>query len=288
MKTINLYRQPIHILFDYEFNKFIKNKPTKSDYIFLLCSWFKSQYLLNIIRSYSEYNIIILANSLEEKKYFESKVKNDVLFCNHNAFLNEDIFNINETIMNKEYDLVIDSAFHSYKNVALARAIPNVIHIGYYKKDISDIILPTYGIVLNYLSGSYKRMDKIDINNYYNKSMVGGIFSTTEGACFASSQYLLSGLPVLSTKSVGGRDIWYNDKNSVICEDNEDDILKAYETIKEKLKNNEFNKYDIRNTHLNQMNEHKNRLCLYIKEKFLLQNETINIDELKPHLRNLY
>lgn len=283
MKTITLYSKPIHILFDYEFNRFIENKPGKRDYIFLLCSWFKSQYPLNLVTTYSEYNIIILANSLEEKKFYESKVKNDVLFCNHNAFLNEDVFTINES--SKEYNLVIDSAFHGYKNVYLARKIPNVIHIGYYNKDIPESIVPNYGIVLNYLSGKYKRLNKPDINNYYNKSLMGGIFSTTEGACFASSQYLLSGLPVLSTKSVGGRDIWYNDKNSIICEDNEEDILKGYETIKQKLKNNEFNKYDIRNAHLKQMDEHKTRLCLYIKNKFT--NETVNIDELKIHLSKL-
>ena len=288
MKTINIYNKPIHILFDYEFNNFIKNKYENNGFIFLLCSWFKSQYLLNIINSYSEYNIVILANSLEEKKYFESKVKNDVLFCNHNAFLNEDIFNINENDMNKEYDLVIDSAFHNYKNVNLARKIPNVIHIGYYKKDQLEIVMPNYGVILNYLSGSYERINKTEINNFYNKSLIGGIFSTTEGACFASSQYLLCGLPVISTKSVGGRDIWYNDKNSIICEDNEEAIFEAYKLAKEKIKNGDFNKYDIRNAHIKQMDEHKNTLSMYLKKKFLLLNEEIDVDEFKKNIGKLY
>ncbi len=289
MSIINIYSKPIHILFDYKFKSdFINKKYDNNCFIFLLCSWYKSGFIIDIVNTYSEYNIIILANSIEEKLFFESKLKSDVLFCNHNAFLNEKTFNINESDLNKEHDLVIDSAFHKYKNVDLANKIPNVLHIGYIKKDISEVVIPDYGVILNYLSGSYKRINKTHINNFYNKSLMGGIFSTTEGACFASSQYLLCGLPVISTKSVGGRDIWYNDKNSVICENNEDDIFKAYETVKQKLKNNEFNKYDIRNTHLKQMDEHKNRVCLYIKDKFSLLNETINIDELMIHLSNLY
>ena len=48
--------------------------------------------------------------------------------------------------------------------------------------------------------------------------MVGGVFSEEEGACWASSEYLLCGLPVVSTHSRGGRDVWYSGHNSLIVE----------------------------------------------------------------------
>jgi glycosyltransferase involved in cell wall biosynthesis len=39
-----------------------------------------------------------------------------------------------------------------------------------------------------------------------------------EGGCYASSEYLLCGVPVVSTPCKGGRDIWYNDYNSIVCD----------------------------------------------------------------------
>jgi glycosyltransferase involved in cell wall biosynthesis len=286
MLTINTNSKPIYILFDYELPE---NNLERDSFIFLLCSWNNSSNMVNLAKSYSEYNIILLANSLEEKSFFESKVKNEVLFCNHNAFLNEHIFKI-DNFSKKEYDLVIDSAFNTYKNVNLAKNVPNVIHIGYFKNresTINDNIVPDFGVIANYLNGPYKRLKKEEISGFYNKSLMGGIFSHTEGACFASSQYLLCGLPVISTKSVGGRDIWYNKDNSIICESDEASVLEAYETVKKKLFNREFNREKIRNMHLQQMDEHRNTLVEYIKHKFLLLNEKVDTEEIKSHFCNL-
>ena len=286
MLTINTYSKPIYILFDYEF---IKHNLHQNSFIFLLCSWNNSPNIINLAKSYSEHNIIILANSLEEKNYFENKIKNDVLFCNHNAFLNENIFKITNS-SKKEYDLVIDSAFNTYKNVAFAKNIPNVIHIGYFTTHEStknNSIVPDFGTIANYLSGSYKRLNKNEICDFYNKSLMGGIFSHVEGACFASSQYLLCGLPVISTKSFGGRDIWYNEDNSVICDSNEESVFKAYETVKKKLLKGEFNREKIRDMHLKLMDEHRNTLAEYIKNKFQLLNENVDTNEIKTHFCNL-
>lgn len=284
MLIINTYSKPLYILFDYEFmDKFIQANYDKIGFVFMMCSWYNSQFLIKIAKSYSEYNIIILANSLEEKKYFETQVKNDVLFCNHNAFLNENIFKIDYNLKT-EYELVIDSAFNIYKNVNLARDVKNVIHIGYFTNHESNehnIVIPDFGVISNYLSGSYKKLDKPKICDFYNKSLIGGIFSEVEGACFASSQYLLCGLPVISTKSLGGRDIWYNEDNSVICESNETSVLKACENAKQKLESGYFNREKIRNIHLKQMHQHRDTLAEYIKDKFILINEKIDTTELK-------
>jgi len=58
------------------------------------------------------------------------------------------------------------------------------------------------------------------------------MLSAMEGACFSSSEYLLCGIPVVSTKSLGGRDFWYNDYNSIICDDNEDSVAESVEFFK--------------------------------------------------------
>jgi hypothetical protein len=60
-----------------------------------------------------------------------------------------------------------------------------------------------------------------------NQSHVGLILSAAEGACFASSESLLCGVPVISTPSVGGRSFWYNDENSAIVDADPSAILAA-------------------------------------------------------------
>ena len=290
MIIINNYSKPIYILFDY--NPLIKNvKLDKSFFdnnglIFILTSWYKTDQVSKIINMNNEYNIIILANSLEEKVFFQKKIKSDVLFCNHNAFLNENKYKIYNSIQ-KKYDLVIDSAFHKYKNVNIAKKIQNTLHIGYFKNNKiheGDKVVPNFGTLANFINVDYKRLDKHSINNYYNQSLIGGIFSEREGACFASSQYLLCGLPVISIKNVGGRDIWYNYYNSIICENNEDSVYEAVELAKLKIVSGEFNREKIRELHLKQMNEHRNILIDYINKRFLNEEKLVDINDIKKQL----
>jgi Iap family predicted aminopeptidase len=290
MIIINNYSKPIYILFDY--NPLIKNFKLDESFfdmdslIFILTSWYKTDQVYKIINTNSEYNIIILANSLEEKAFFETKIKSDVLFCNHNAFLNENKYTIYNSIQ-KNFDLVIDSAFHEYKNVNIAKKIQNTVHIGYfnYKKiNTHDKIVPKFGTLANFKNDEYKRLDKQIINMFYNQSLIGGIFSECEGACFASSQYLLCGLPVISIKSVGGRDIWYNEYNSIICENNEDSVYEAVELAKLKIISGEFNREKIRELHFKQMNEHRNILIDYINKRFLNEEKLVDINDIKKQL----
>jgi glycosyltransferase involved in cell wall biosynthesis len=51
-----------------------------------------------------------------------------------------------------------------------------------------------------------------------NQARVGLILSEEEGGCFASSECLLCGIPVVSTPSRGGRDVFYDSDNSVVVE----------------------------------------------------------------------
>ena len=53
-------------------------------------------------------------------------------------------------------------------------------------------------------------MNDEEVNNFLNQCKVGIILSEVEGANYASIQYLLAGLPVVSTKSKGGRDVFFD------------------------------------------------------------------------------
>jgi hypothetical protein len=286
MIVIDDYSKPIYIVFDYcqKINNFKLDSDffNPSGHVFMLTSWFKTPNAIRILESNPTYEITILANSVEEKEYFEKRTTRAALFCNHNAFLNEHVFDIIENVP-KQHDLVVDSAFHVYKNVEKANRVKDTLHIGYVKPDMSShVVIPTYGKLANFANanGKYKRLTKPQINAHYNESRIAGIFSLLEGACFASSQYLLAGLPVISTRSQGGRDIWYNEFNCIMCENDEDSIHNAHQTAMQRLESGEFNSRQIRELHLQQMDEHRNRLIEYIKHTVLC-NEEIDADAMK-------
>ena len=71
---------------------------------------------------------------------------------------------------------------------------------------------------------------------------------------YSSSEYLLCGLPVVSTESQGGRDYWFDDYNSIICEPNENLVKKSVEIMLEKLDNGEIDREKIRNMQIEKMN----------------------------------
>jgi hypothetical protein len=247
--------------------------------ICVLTSWYKSRGVIQIANKNKQYTIVILANSEEEKIYFEKNVECDVIFCNKNAFINENAFHIDRTkpII---YDLVVDSCFCKYKNTNLAIKNENTVHIGYFKS--TETVLPLFGTIANYQNEIHTHLDPPKICEIYNKCRVGGIFSFEEGGCLASTQYLLAGLPVVSIKSKGGRDVWYNDRNSILCENNEDDCYRCVQLAKERIINGQFDRDIIRNDTIALMHTFRNKFIGYliqkIKDAFNVEIEEMNID----------
>ena len=119
------------------------------------CYWFKQTMYKNIINPSTH---IIMANTIEEKEYYENTSEFNVILANNNGFINENDYIIKEDI-DKKYDLVINSAFQDYKRRYLAKYIPNTIHIGYCHT-ANRIEIPTYGYFANY------KNNIVNTNNY--------------------------------------------------------------------------------------------------------------------------
>jgi hypothetical protein len=58
--------------------------------------------------------------------------------------------------------------------------------------------------------GAPVRLPPEAVNRHLNKAAVGLCLSATEGTMFASTEYLLAGLPVVTTPSRGGRDLYHD------------------------------------------------------------------------------
>ena len=68
--------------------------------------------------------------------------------------------------------------------------------------------------------GRYRLLGPSEINEAYNECKTGLCLSAEEGAMYASIQYLLAGVPVVSTRSGGGRDTFFDPRTTLIVDDN--------------------------------------------------------------------
>jgi len=296
-KIINEFKTPIIRLRDYNIQDRNNIKYTDNGLFCLSGSWYCSPRLIEGISKINYKNIFVLANTEEEKDFYESKMENDVILCNNNSFLNETVYKILDT-EEKKYDMIINSRFSDYKNTNIANLVNNVVHVGYL--DGKRTKIPDFGYLPNFnnikpIIKSLYNLNNIgfrhllpeEIVKFANQSYVGGIFSPIEGQCLASSENLLCGLPVISIKSKGGRDVWYNEKNSIICDNNPNDVLKCVNIAKEKIKNGEFNSETIRQMHLDQMDINRNILTDYVYDRLVDMNNE-NVDKVKLKQSLLY
>ena len=281
---IDKFNQPIYRFFT------PSSEPNIEGEGITLCSlaWWRQDIPKDIKERFP--NPVVLTGSQEEAEYFKNNFDVDVLWCNHNAFLNENIYTIDNSI-EKKYDMVVSSCFNHYKRLHLSKLINNTVHLGYPNGHTAHLgftngsfeYVPDWGTRPNFTNNSilaedWKWLGHLDIVKHMNSARVGGIFSAREGACFSSSEYLLCGLPVVSTKSEGGRDIWYNNTNSIICEDDPTSVKKCTDDAIKLLNSHIFNPQKIREMHLKQMDEIRNKLTTYVKEKLDDYGENKNTD----------
>jgi glycosyltransferase involved in cell wall biosynthesis len=242
---------------------------------------------------------IICAPNIEIYNLFKKyRPQYEVILANHNAFINENFYKI--TNEEKKYDIVINSSFTYLKRLHLSNKIKNKAFIGYKCNSVEEFnsCVPKDGFIANFEDrernlDNWKWVNNIEVLRLYNQSKVGCIFSPHEGACFSSSEYLLCGLPVVSTQCIGGREIWYNNENSIICEPTEDSVELCVNNAIMKLQTNEFNPENIRNNHIELMNVHRHTLTnkvleLYKKISNDIPDYNTLFDSLKHYHTNNY
>jgi len=167
------------------------------------------------------------------------------ILCNQNCFVDENIFKIQNE--EKIFRMVMNVRPEEMKRPWLAKNVDGLAIIqgkNYTKEKFWD---------LKQLNPQYMNEERIPrehVTKILNQSYVGGIFSEKEGACFASSEYLLCGLPVVSTESVGGRDFWYNDQNCIITQANEEAIADAVSTLITQIQSKVIDPREIRQEHM--------------------------------------
>jgi glycosyltransferase involved in cell wall biosynthesis len=204
------------------------NKIRPNDYFFVQLGWHFSEHLVN------ECHRIIEMLGLEKKQFrimfpdFRAKAMFEYYgftgkIINHNCFLDENKFKIIDS--EKLYDAIYTARFAEFKRHFLASKIENLALVAGNTWGLKTEEIPKY----KYLNKVH--LSPEEVVQKLSESKCGLILSEFEGACYSSSEYLLCGLPVVSTWSHGGRDIWFNEYNSIICDANPDAVAASVKKI---------------------------------------------------------
>lgn len=222
----------------------------------------------NLIRSFPNLRFSHLCNTQRQTDVFR-EYELDAIFCNQNCFIDERIFRPLPQI-EKQYNAVYDARFVKFKRHSLAAEIKNLALIyaqtnltefdEVYTRETKKLFQETHYFDHSE-SGKYQGLTTEGINQSLNKCRVGLCLSAVEGAMYASGQYLLSGLPVVSTESLGGRDVFFDERYTNIVEA----TPKAVKQGVEDLINCNLSPEFVRQCTIEKMNVHRQRFISLVQ-----------------------
>uniref|UniRef100_B8HPX5 Glycosyl transferase family 1 domain-containing protein n=1 Tax=Cyanothece sp. (strain PCC 7425 / ATCC 29141) TaxID=395961 RepID=B8HPX5_CYAP4 len=259
---------------------------------------------------YPKHNLIYLCNTVQQQEIFQKHNLNAV-FCNHNCLVDERVFQPTKDSF-RIYDAVYDAILASYKRHYLAQKINSIAFIYYENSNVISCFkevksLFPYAHYFNETLGEngYTQLTPEKVNQCLNDCRVGLCLSSIEGAMYASIQYLLSGLPVVSTKSKGGRDVFFDPEYALIVDDDPDAVKEGVDAM---IRRN-LSADSIRSKVLVKVQEHRQVLIrliqsiydrenvnrdfsieweqIFTNKLFRLQSPTVAIEQLESAKQNL-
>jgi glycosyltransferase involved in cell wall biosynthesis len=183
-------------------------------------------------QAFPQVHLRFLCNELKDVSRFQSQGL-ATIHCNHNAFVDESIF-LPDARADREFDAVYDARLLWWKRHGLAIRVASLGLLYYLIPGVED---PNYiGQVqrdfahahfFNHEGGAYQLLGPAAIAKQLNRCRVGLCLSASEGAMYASMQYLLCGLKVVSTPSFGGRAEFFDERYCQIVDPDPAAIQKA-------------------------------------------------------------
>lgn len=154
----------------------------------------------------------------------------DAIFCNQNAFLDERIYPIKK--VNKRYDAIYLARFTPCKRHALAVLIPKLKLIGSHLPSEKNYFTDALSTLAH--ADWTERIPARMVPVNFAEAHVGLCLSDIEGAMLVSAEYLLCGLPVVSTPNLGGRDAFFDSRWVSVVEPEPVAVAQAVQCLKDK------------------------------------------------------
>ena len=186
--------------------------------------------------------LIIMANTLAEERLLRA-LGVDVYLAPQNMFVDEAMYH---PIPGRErrFDAIYNAQLAPMKRHALARLVPTCAYVTKLFDTWSPILkrkqlnaflrkLPQGHAIINTLGADHVvPMNHVQVNEAMASAHVGLCLSKLEGAMYASVEYLLAGLPVVSTRSRGGREAFFHPDTSLIVDDDPRAVRGGVEAMK--------------------------------------------------------
>jgi glycosyltransferase involved in cell wall biosynthesis len=209
--------------------------------------------------------VVWLANSPAELRNGERERCASV-FVNHNCFINERRFPLLTPAARPRFDAVINANAGVWKRHYLARDVPSLAYITYSKDENGGMKWPVDTFEPAWRNERY--LDENERLEIYGDSCCGLTLSACEGANYATTEYLLCGLPVVSSHSLGGRDVWLTPSNSTICDPTYEAVAGAVATWRRRHDDGATDHAAIREHCVQQMLEHRDRFVTTLQRVF--------------------
>ena len=164
---------------------------------------------------FPDWTFTFLCNSPQEETLLRDAGLTAIL-CHQNAFLDERQYRIIPGAQ-KKFDAIYIARITPFKRHELAAGIKSLRLIGDHfdrEKDHFRRIMALLPLA-SYRRNCFSRR----IYREINAARVGLCLSAEEGAMFVSAEYLLCGIPVVSTRNLGGRDTLFPEEFVFHAED---------------------------------------------------------------------
>jgi glycosyltransferase involved in cell wall biosynthesis len=189
------------------------------------------------------HELIFLCNTEEERRLVAG-VGGTAIFSNHNLMVSEDIFRPLPEVP-VEFDAVYNGRISHAKRHYLAFDIEKLVHVTFSIGELPpagdrafirrlQARSPLHRVANPIVDGLPAWLSPPEVNRVYNQAAVGLCLSPAEGAMCSSMEYLMAGLPVVSTPSLGGRDVFFDPDYCIIAEPEPAAIRRAVETLRDR------------------------------------------------------
>jgi glycosyltransferase involved in cell wall biosynthesis len=169
------------------------------------------------VRRRADHRVTLLASSGAELQRFERAGLPAILVGN-TALCDERIYRPLPG-RRARFHAVYDARLSDFKRHELAAEVPDLALITYLTKDegkpgyrtsLAPLLARSHLFNGDPFGVGYRYLSPPEVNACLNQCAVGLALSREEGGMYASMQYLMAGLPVVSTPSRGGRDEFYH------------------------------------------------------------------------------
>lgn len=220
--------------------------------------WFLKQIYLQQVTNKKAH---FICSSKEEQKML-SRVKIKSSLSSISGYVNEHDFSIGQAP--KVYDAIYAAQMVDYKRVELAKNIENLFvqTYGNCKKENGEFDLHRFCPSLSHCDFNSSFVEKGEVIKKYQESRVGLALSKREGAMLAFVEYLLCGIPVVTTEAQGGREEFFDSRFVSKVDAKAEAVAKAVE----KLIDKKIDPSLIREATLEKIKKHRMQLCNYVND----------------------